>query len=298
MVRPKYLQAGDTVGITCPARKAEAAEIKFAVEVLESWGLKVVLGKTVGKSLHQFSGADEERAADFQDMLNNPNIRAVFSARGGYGTVRIMDRLNFNVFMKQPKWLVGFSDFTCLHAVLNCNIGVETVHAAMPFTFEKNTPEALHSLKNALFGENLSYSFPPHPLNRSGTMSGEIMGGNLSILYSLLGTKTIVHTSNSILFIEDLDEYLYHIDRMMVALKRAKKLDNLRGLIVGGMTDMKDNTIPFGKSAEEIIAEHVAEYNYPVCFNFPAGHINDNRAIVFGKKATLAVGEEGCVFRQ
>ena len=297
MVRPKYLKEGDVVGITCPARKVEQAEIEQAIQILESWGLKVMLGKTVGKAFHQFGGTDQERLEDLQEMLNNPNIQAIIAARGGYGTVRIIDRLNFNTFMNMPKWIIGFSDITCLHTVLNSNIGVETIHAAMPVTFEKNTPEALQSLKKALFGENLEYKFPSFSLNRSGMMEGEIIGGNLSILYSLLGTRTIVNTSNAILFIEDLDEYLYHIDRMMTALKRANKLANLRGLIVGGMTDIHDNAVPYGKTAEEIISEHVAEYNYPVCFNFPAGHIADNRAIVFGKKAKLTVGTE-CVFQQ
>lgn len=298
MDRPNYLKEGDVVAITCPARKVSLEEIEFAVKTLEHWGLKVVLGKTVNTSFNQYSGTDEERRADFQELLNNPNIKAIFSGRGGYGTVRIMDSLNFTTFMKKPKWLVGFSDFTCLHTVLNSNIGVETIHGPMPITFEKNTKEALDSLKNALFGDKLSYTFSAHQLNRQGTMEGEVVGGNLSILYSLLGTKTIVNTSNSILFIEDLDEYLYHIDRMMMALKRAKKLENLRGIMIGGMTDMHDNTVPFGKTAEEIIAEHVAEYNYPICFNVPAGHIDDNRAIVMGKRAKLIVGEHQCIFTQ
>ena len=243
-------------------------------------------------------GTDKERLDDLQNMLNNPDIRAIIAARGGYGTVRIIDQLNFNTFMEQPKWLIGFSDFTYLHTVLNSNIGIETIHGIMPITFEKSTPEALESLRKCLFGESLEYHFSSHKLNRPGTIEGEIVGGNLSILYSLLGTKTIVNTSNSILFIEDLDEYLYHIDRMMMALKRANKLSNLRGLIVGGMTEMKDNTIPYGKTAEEIILEHVAEYNYPVCFDFPAGHIEDNRSILMGKKAKLFVQKDKCIFNQ
>lgn len=298
MIRPKYLKEGDIIGITCPARKVDRAEIEFAIQTFESWGLKVVLGKTIGKSFHQFGGTDQERLEDFQDMLNNPNIRAIIAARGGYGTVRIIDHLNFNLFMTNPKWIIGFSDITCLHTVLNSNIGVETIHGTMPVTFEKNTSEALQSLKDILFGENLTYHFSSNFLNRLGTMDGEIVGGNLSILYSLLGTRTIVNTSNSILFIEDLDEYLYHIDRMMMALKRANKLANLRGLIVGGITDMHDNTIPYGKTAEEIILEHVAEYNYPVCFNFPAGHVNNNKAIILGKRAKLIVSENECIFKQ
>lgn len=298
MIRPRFLQVGDTIGITCPARKVALEEIQTAIQILESWGLKVVLGSTIGKADHQFGGTDKERLDDLQNMLNNPNIRAIIAARGGYGTVRIIDQLNFNTFMEQPKWLIGFSDFTYLHTVLNSNIGIETLHGIMPITFEKSTPEALESLRNSLFGESLEYHFSYNKLNRLGTIEGEIVGGNLSILYSLLGTKTIVNTSNSILFIEDLDEYLYHIDRMMMALKRANKLSNLRGLIVGGMTEMKDNTIPYGKTAEEIILEHVAEYNYPVCFDFPAGHIEDNRSIVLGKRAKLIVQKDKCIFSQ
>ena len=298
MIRPRFLQTGDTIGITCPARKVDIEEIAKAIEILESWGLNVVLGKTIGKANHQFGGTDRERLDDLQRMLNNPEIRAIIAARGGYGTVRIIDQLNFNTFMEQPKWLIGFSDFTYLHTVLNSNIGIETTHGIMPITFEKSTPEALKSLKDVLFGESLEYHFSSYKLNQLGTMEGEIVGGNLSILYSLLGTKTIVNTSNSILFIEDLDEYLYHIDRMMMALKRANKLSNLRGLIVGGMIEMKDNTIPCGTTAEQIILEHVSEYNYPVCFGFPAGHIEDNRSIVLGKKAKLIVQKDKCIFSQ
>jgi muramoyltetrapeptide carboxypeptidase len=298
MIRPAYLQKGDTIGITCTARKVDISEIETAIAILESWDLKVVLGNTIGKQAHQFGGTDEERKEDLQQMLNNKNIKAIFAARGGYGTVRIVDDINFNVYMQQPKWLVGFSDFTYLHNILNHNIGVETVHAAMPITFSSNTTEALQSLKDALFGNHLSYQFPIHPLNKIGNMEGEIMGGNLSILYSLLGTKTIINTSNTILFLEDLDEYLYHIDRMMMALKRANKLQNLKGLIVGGLTEMKDNPIPFGKNAAEIIAEHTQKYDYPICFDFPAGHIADNRAIIFGKKAQLKMENNICTFVQ
>jgi muramoyltetrapeptide carboxypeptidase len=264
---------------------------------LESWGLKVLVGDTVGKADHQYGGNDTERRADLQRMLNNPEVKAVVSARGGYGTVRIMDDLDFSSFMNHPKWIVGFSDLTFLHAQLNCNIGVESLHATMPLTMPANSPESIGSLRQALFGEKLEYEFPAHPLNRSGDMQGEIIGGNLSILYSILGTRTILQTSNSILFIEDLDEYLYHIDRMMMALKRAGKFNHLKGLVVGGLTEMKDNAVPFGKTAEEIVSEHVQEYDFPVCFGYPAGHIADNRALFLGRDAKIKVGTT-CTFEQ
>lgn len=296
-MRPIFLKEGDTVGITCPARKISLEEIQFAIDTLKSWKLKVVLGDTIGKAAHQYAGTDAERSADLQRMLNDTSIKAIFAARGGYGTVRIMDGLNFRIFMDYPKWIIGFSDITYLHTQLNCNIGVETLHATMPISFPTNTADALHSLKNALFGKTLEYEFEAHPLNRQGIMQGEMVGGNLSILYSILGTKTILDSNKKILFLEDLDEYLYHIDRMMMAMKRAGKLKNLAGLVVGGMSDMKDNTIPFGKTAEEIIAEHIAEYDYPVCFNFPSGHIADNKAIFMGRHARIEVAKN-CKFKQ
>ena len=291
MIRPPFLKKGDTVGITCPARFITTEEIQLAIDTLKSWGLTILLGETLGKKDNQYGGTDAERRADFQRMLNNPDVKAIIAARGGYGTVRIMDDLDFRAFMDKPKWIVGFSDITYIHTQLGCNIGVESLHAIMPITFPVNTAEAIQSLKGALFGETLEYTFPAHELNRNGYMQGEIVGGNLSILYSNLGTKTILDTNKKILLLEDLDEYLYHIDRMMMAMKRAGKLQNLAGLVVGGLSDMKDNTIPFGKTAEEIIAEHVAEYDYPVCFNFPCGHISDNRAVFMGKQAKVEVGD-------
>ncbi|HUM51899.1 MAG TPA: LD-carboxypeptidase [Chitinophagales bacterium] len=298
MIRPPFLKKGDTVGICCTARKVSLEEIQQGIDMLKSWDLNVVLGDTIGKIDNQYGGTDAERQADFQRMLNDKNINSIIAARGGYGTVRMMDTLDFRAFMDAPKWLVGFSDMTYLHTQLNCNIGVETLHAMMAFSFPTATNEAIQSLKDALFGNTLEYDFSTHELNRNGIMRGEVVGGNLSILYANLGTKTILDTNKKILFIEDLDEYLYHIDRMMMAMKRAGKLKGLSGLVVGGLSDMKDNTVPFGKTAEEIIFEHVAEYDYPVCFNFPAGHIADNRAIFMGKQATVEVNAANSVFKQ
>lgn len=297
MMRPPFLKKGDAVGIVCTARKITTPEIQLAIDTLKSWDLNVVLGDTIGKIDNQYGGTDAERQADFQKMLNDKSIKAIIAARGGYGTVRMMDTLDFTAFMESPKWIVGFSDITYLHAQLNCNIGMETLHSIMPSTFPINTPKAIQSFKDAMFGNTLNYDFPTHVLNRNGVANAEIVGGNLSILYAILGTKTILDTTNKILFIEDLDEYLYHIDRMMMAMKRAGKLSHLKALIVGGLSDMNDNTVPFGKTAEEIISEHVAEYNYPVCFGFPSGHIADNRAIFMGKNAMLEVGES-CKFVQ
>lgn len=298
MIRPPFLKPGDKIGITCPARKITVDEIQDAINSLENWGLEVVLGDTINKADHQYAGTDEERKMDLQRMLNDTSIKAIIAARGGYGTVRIMDELNYRTFLDNPKWIVGFSDITYLHTQLNCNIGVETLHATMPISMPANTQEAIQSLQNALFGKSLEYQFNTHPFNRKGIMQGEIVGGNFSILYSILGTKTILDTHRKILFLEDLDEYLYHIDRMMMAMKRAGKLKNLAGLIIGGMSDMKDNSIPFGKTAEEIIAEHIAEYDYPVCFNFPSGHLPDNRSIFMGRQASVRVEESNVSFKQ
>ncbi|MBP9135872.1 MAG: LD-carboxypeptidase [Chitinophagales bacterium] len=292
MLRPAYLKKGDKIGIVATARKVSFDEVKSSIDILESWGLEVVIGKTIGLGLNQFAGTDAERKADIQHFFDDKEIKAVLTARGGYGTVRMMDGIKYDRFMQSPKWLIGFSDLTILHGHLNSVLGVQSIHGTMAFSFANNTQESLNSLKDALFGKGLQYEFPAHLMNKNGKMKGEIIGGNLSILYSMLGTNTPVLSSGKILFIEDLDEYLYHIDRMMMAMKRAGKLQDLVGLVVGGMSDMKDNKVPFGTSAEEIILEHVQEYDYPVCFNFPSGHISDNRAIVFGRAVNIIVGDE------
>lgn len=297
MLRPPALQKGDTIIILSTARKISEQEIAPAIAIFESWGLQVLIGKTIGLEDNQFAGTDAERLADLQAAMDNPQIKAIVFARGGYGTVRIMDGIDYEAFMQQPKWLVGYSDYTFLHTHISNTIGITTLHATMPINFEKNTPEALETMRRELFGEKNIYEILPHPLNRIGEGKGIMIGGNLSILYSITGTKSGMNNYNKILFLEDLDEYLYHIDRMMLNLKRSGKLAGLSGLVVGAFSDMKDNTIPFGKTAEEIIAEHVAEYNYPVCFNFPAGHINDNRALVMGGSYTLQVTEKGATLQ-
>ena len=212
--------------------------------------------------------------------------------------MRIMESLDFTQFTHQPKWIVGYSDVTVLHSVVNTYLGIKTLHASMPVNFETNTPEALESIRRALFGEKLSYQFEPHHLNRTGSASAPLVGGNLSILYALQGTKHGLNVSDRILFFEDLDEYLYHIDRMAMSFQTADKWSSISGLICGGLTDMNDNTIPFGQSAEEIIFDRISQFSYPVCFNFPAGHIKNNCALVLGAEYQLEVGEENCRLKE
>jgi muramoyltetrapeptide carboxypeptidase len=296
MKQPPFLKKGDKIGVVAPARKILLEEIQPAIDILESWGLEVVSGKNLFHQDNQFSGTDAERVADLQNMLDDTSIKAVISARGGYGALRIIDSLDFKKFKKHPKWVVGYSDITVLHSHIN-KLGVQTLHATMPINFTKNK-EATETLYKALFGRKINYKVKLHSLNKkakgvktSSVVEGELVGGNLSLLYALAGSKSDIDTKGKILFIEDLDEYLYHVDRMMLQLKRSGKLKSLKALVVGGMTDMKDNTIPFGKTAEEIILDAVKEYNYPVVFGFPAGHIDENFALYFGKKAKLKIGK-------
>lgn len=292
MITPNFLKPGDTVAIVSTARKVSKEELEPGLQLLEEWGLKPLLGKTIAAEQNQFAGNDALRTADFQAMLDNPTVKAIWCARGGYGTVRMVDGLDFSEFKKHPKWIIGYSDITVLLSHIH-NIGIETMHADMPADIGKRTVEAATSIKKILFGESYKISFPSEEkkLTRTGKAVGQLVGGNLSVLYSILGSASSVNTDGKILFIEDLDEYLYHIDRMMQNLKRIRFLKNLAGLVVGGMNDMNDNTIPFGKTAVAIIAEAVSEYEYPVCFNAPAGHIKDNRALIMGRNVTLEVNE-------
>ena len=290
MTTPPYLKKGDKIGIVAPARKISEAEIQFAVDTFVKWGLKVVFGKNLFGNENQYSGSDEQRAEDFQTMLDDDSVKAIISARGGYGTLRIIDKLNFSAFKANPKWIIGYSDITVLHSHIHWTFDIATLHSTMPINFSKDE-ESVETLRKSLFGEKISYEIPSHKLNRKGNAIGEIVGGNLSLLYALQGSVSDISTESKILFIEDLDEYLYHIDRMMVSLKRSDKLSKLVGLVVGGMSEMKDNQIPFGKTAEEIILDAVREYEYPVCFDFPAGHQTKNLALVFGRKARLSVGQ-------
>ncbi len=295
MIKPPSLHPGDTVAIVAPARKVSPAEIEPAIRQLRKWGWNVKEGDHLYGECNQYSGNDYERCDDLQQMLDDPSVRAVFAARGGYGTLRILDSLDFTAFVSKPKWIVGFSDITILHSHIHALFGIETMHAAMPFTFPADGREsnAIHSLHGALTGERTEYSAVLSPLSREGMAEGILTGGNLSMLYALTGSVSDIETRGKILFIEDLDEYLYHIDRMMMNLRRSGKLSGLAGLIVGGMTKMNDNTVAFGKTAEEIVAEAVAAYDYPVCFGFPAGHLEENLALILGRKLRMEVRKEG-----
>lgn len=287
--QPEFLKKGDTIGLVAPARKISEQEIAEALKIIHDKGYKVLLGKNLFNTYGAFSGTDIERSEDLTDMFLNPEVKAIMAVRGGYGCVRVVDNIAEKVIQNHPKWFIGYSDITVLHSKLH-QLGLQSLHASMPINFPKNTPEALDSLFNILEGNFPTYEWKDHPLNRKGKTSGILTGGNISVLYSLLGSDTFPDTENKILFLEDLDEYLYHIDRMMQAFKRAGKLNRLNGLFVGGLTDMHDNKVSFGKKAKEIIKEITEEYDYPVAFGFPAGHMNDNRALALGYSVTLEVG--------
>ena len=290
-----FLKQGSKIAIAAPARMVTPEEMQFAINWLKEKGFVPVYDERLFAQHYIFAGDDNFRAAVFQQYLEDEDIEAIWIARGGYGSIRIIDKLDFTNFLKHPKWIIGFSDGTVLHGKLN-RLGVPSLHAAMPFFFENKTPEAKNALLDALSGNPLRYTFPYHPLNKNGVMEGEIVGGNLSVLYGMMGSNTFPELNGKILFIEEVDEYIYHIDRMMHALKRAGKLENLKGLVVGGLTQIKDNSHPFGMTAEQVIAEAVADYGYPVCFGFPAGHFDDNRPLFFGQKSRIEVTEKSSVF--
>jgi muramoyltetrapeptide carboxypeptidase len=295
MITPPYLTKDDKIGIIAPARCINFDEVHPSIRLFQKWGLEVELGTNIFHQYHQFAGKDDQRLADLQQMLNDDSIRAVICARGGYGTVRIVDQIDFNSFQKKPKWIVGYSDITILHNHIHRHFGIETLHAVMPIniaTADDTPSDTQDTLKNALFGKIKSYSYPATPLARNGETEGILTGGNLSILYSLMGSASEVDTTGKILFLEDVDEYLYHIDRMMMNLKRAGKLSKLKGLIVGHMDRMNDNPIPYGRTPNEIIADTVAEYKYPICFDFPAGHAEPNLALILGRKVKLNIGTD------
>lgn len=294
--QPPYLKKGDKIAIVCPAKKLPKA-IDTGITILESWGLEIVLGQTLTASHHQFAGSDDLRTQDLQGFLDDPNIKAIIAARGGYGTIRIIDELDFTQFKANPKWIVGFSDITVLLSHLEAVLSTQSIHGQMPYTFEESTPEALESLKKALFGENDSFTYSSKVLGRDGVAEGELIGGNLSLLVALEGSVSEMDFDRKILFIEDVGEHEYSIDRMMRMLKRKGKLSKLKGLIVGAFNELDEESIYFGQTPEEIITELVAEYDYPVCFNFPTGHIDDNRAMVLGKNVSLRISQNNIEFK-
>lgn len=294
MITPPYLSKGDVVGLVSPAGLIDAETLNGSVGLLKRMGFRVKVGKHVLDRFNQFAGTDEARAADFQLMLDDPEVRMILCTRGGYGSIRIIDRLNFDRFMENPKWIVGFSDITVFHCHLASVYNVESIHGIMPLNF----PEcgAVCSSIDRLFqlagGKKPAYQVPSHSLNRQGKSIGTLTGGNLSILVNLLGSISEPETDGKILFIEEVGEQLYRLDRMMITLKRAGKLSNLAGLIVGGLSEMTDSEAGFGKKAIEIVASAVDDYNYPVCFEFPAGHIRENYPLIFGREVAMDVGEQ------
>lgn len=291
MKSPKPLKKGDSIGIISTARKISKEEIEPAITLLESWGLKVKLGDHLFDEFHQFAGTTLARNEDLQNMLDDDSVQAILCARGGYGTVQIIDSINFSKFLQNPKWIAGYSDVTVLHS--QCHVyGVETIHSTMPINFptDGSSNESTESLRKALFGEPLHYEFTVDENSHEGIAERIIVGGNLSILYSLLGSRSAINTDGKILFIEDLDEYLYHIDRMMMNMKRNNMFQNVRGLIVGGFSEMKDNTVPYGFDSTQIISSYVDHrQKMPVWFGFPAGHITNNYAIILGRKVRIEV---------
>lgn len=286
-----YLKKGDHVAIVSPARAIEPAKVQPTIDLLEKHGLKVVLGKHIYDVQNQMAGTDEAKVEDIQTFINDTTIRAIISTRGGYGCVRLIDHLDLRPLAEQKKWFVGYSDVTVFHSHIHQNFGTPTLHSTMPVNISPTPSEAEQhsnqSLIDALFGKNISYSIDQHNLSKPGDAEGLLIGGNLSMLYSLCGSASDISTEGKILFLEDLDEYLYHMDRMMMNLRRTGKLDKLSALVVGGMSDMNDNTIPFGKTAEEIILEHTSSYGYPIYFGLNAGHQQPNLALRLGTKAIL-----------
>ncbi len=298
---PPYLQKGDTIGIVAPAGYMAIEKMQSCIETLDSWGYTVQMGATThSNSTTYFSGTDEERLNDLQQMMDDRKVKAILCARGGYGTNRIIDRLNFKKFKKHPKWIIGFSDITVLHSHLFTQYKIASLHAPMAAAFNDGESENpyVRSLCKALEGERGSYSCAPHLLNRKGKAEGLLVGGNLALLAHLVGTDSDINTKDKILFLEDIGEYLYNIDRMMIQLKRSGRLDKLAGLVIGRFTDNKDTERPFGKDVYEIIHEHVSGYDYPVCFQFPVSHDKENYALKIGVNYSFEVTDDLVVLEE
>jgi len=291
-----YLKKGDKIALVCPAKKLPKS-IDHAIAILEDWGLEVVIGKSLYASHHQFAGTDSLRAADIQHFLDDPNIKAIIAGRGGYGTLRIIDELDFNTFKQHPKWIAGFSDITILLSHIIAETQLQCIHGQMPYTFDEATPESLTSLRKSLFGEKQSYSYKSAFKNKSGAASGILIGGNLTLLCAVQGSVSEMDYQDKILFLEDVGEQEYAIDRMLRMLKRAGKLKGLKGLIIGAFNEINEEKIPFGQTADEVIWDIVKEYDYPVCFNFPTGHIDNNLSMVLGATVSLEVENNNVQFK-
>lgn len=287
---PPYLQKGDTIGITCPAGYFAEADVQPAKEALERWGYQVVLGDTVGDRYFQYAGTDEERAADFQRMLDDSEINLILFGRGGYGTIRIIDKIDFKGFQKHPKWLCGYSDITVVHSYVQTQLQIPTMHCEMCIDLKYGTHDrAARTIQSSFKGERIYYKTEAHPLNKQGRAEGILIGGNLSLITEMLCSDSDLETNGKILFLEDVHESLYKIDSMMWSLKRAGKLSGLKGLVIGGFTRMEEDEIPFGQTAYESIYEKVKEFSYPVCFDFPAGHRFNNFTLRLGMPYLLQV---------
>ncbi|MBU0486995.1 MAG: LD-carboxypeptidase [Bacteroidetes bacterium] len=287
MITPPFLSGGDVIGVVSTARKVSESDVEFAFRCIEDAGFRVLAGTNLFGSFNQFSGSDEERVSDFQRMLQRTDVKAILCARGGYGTARIVDSISFDTFRRRPKWICGFSDVTVLHAHAQQVLNAKSLHCAMPLTFASTNSNSIEEIWECLMGREPHYQFESYPVNKSGIARGTLIGGNLSVLLSLIGSRSFPQIRNAILFLEDIDEYLYHIDRMMMALKRSGLFSTLSGMIIGGMSDMRDNDIPFGKTAIEIISDATEQYDFPIAFGFPAGHIPDNRPLIMGSEVTL-----------
>ena len=295
LIQPPYLKAGDTVAIVAPSGilKNRIREVEQAKTLLKSWGLHVVVGDHVFSTDNHFAGTDQQRCEDFQKALDASNIKAIWSARGGYGTVRILDKLDYTKFKEQPKWIIGYSDITALHNQVHTK-GVESIHALMCVSLTEDIEEIKESVstfKKAIFGESITYTIEGSKYNKIGTTSGQLVGGNLTILHTMLGSNTSIDMDGKILFFEEIGEYAYHIDRMLQSLKRAGYFENCKGIIVGDISRVRKNTTPWGKSVQQLILDVLDAYDFPIVFNMPAGHEDDNRALILGRTVNLKVGK-------
>lgn len=293
MIQPPPLKQGDLIYITSPAKLMDAKEIDYAINFFKKNGFEVLVSKHCLGQFNYFSGTDDERRKDMQVGIDHPDVRAIVCARGGYGCVRIVEQLNWANMLLEPKWLVGFSDITVFHHHLS-KLGIQSIHGSMPINFEKNTQEALSTLISSLTSSPLTFSILAHTANKVGIATGKLIGGNLSIVYSMLGTNDQYNFEDAVLFLEDVGEHYYQIERMLFALSKAGVFQKLKGIIIGAFTGLEDTTPPLGKTIEEMVLEQVQFLNYPVLFNFPVGHIEDNQALIIGREVKLSVNKTDC----